>query len=74
MIIHREFTITRFRLEPAEWAIRNGRAVIEFLRVIRAAIPREARDFDPATSTYAIKNEYFEGAVKEARERYLKGN
>jgi hypothetical protein len=73
MIIDRhESHIVRFRLEPTEWGVRNGRAATDFLHEMRSSIPHEFRDFDFETCSWVVDTAYFDGTVGRLRQRYFK--
>lgn len=74
MIVDRkDHGVVRFRLEPSEWSVRNGRAATDFLHALRSAIPMEHREFDFETCSFVVETAYFEGTVGRLRERYFKG-
>lgn len=74
MIIDRkDHGVVRFRLEPSEWSVGNGRAVRKFLHDLREAIPLERREFDQETCAYTVWAGDFDGKVERLRERYFQG-
>jgi hypothetical protein len=73
MIIDRkEQGIVRFRLEAAEWRIRNGKAAKDFIHEFKRLVPFEHREFDFGTNFWTVETSYFDGAVEKLRKKYFK--
>jgi hypothetical protein len=73
MIIDRkEQGVVRFRIEAAEWKLRNGKTVKAFIRDFKNLVPFEHREFDFETNFWTIETSYFDCAVEGLRRKYFR--